>query len=116
MCTIITGPAYTFGLGSHALTATATDNAGNQGSATTTFNVKVSSVSLCNLVTQFSTSSDVAAGLCDKLPAASQAAARGQSKTKSNILRAFDKQVSVQTGKALTSEQAAVLNNLATAV
>lgn len=115
-CTNITGPAYTFGLGSHTLTATASDNAGNQGSATTTFNVQVSSVSLCNLVTQFSTSTDVAAGLCDKLTAASQAAARGQSKTNSNILRAFDQQVSAQTGKALTSEQAAVLNDLATAV
>ena len=111
-----TGPAYTLGLGSHTLTATATDNAGNQGSATTTFNVQVSSGSLANLVTQFSTNTGVATGLCDKLTAASQAAARGQDTVKSNILRAFDQQVSAQTGKALTPEQASILTNLVAAL
>ncbi len=115
-CANTTGPAYTFGLGSHTLVASATDNAGNQGSATTAFDVQVNSASMCNLVMQFSTSTDVAAGLCDKLTAASQAAARGQNKTKTNILRAFDQQVSAQTGKAVTSEQASVLTNLATAL
>jgi YVTN family beta-propeller protein len=115
-CANTTGPAYTFGLGSHTLSATASDNAGNQESATTTFNVQVSSGSLCNLATQFSTSTDVATGLCDKLTAASQAATRGQDKTKSNILRAFDQQVSAQSGKALTPEQASILTNLVTAL
>ena len=110
------GPASSFGLGSHTLSAIPTDNAGNQGSATTTFDVKVSSSNLCSLATQFSTSTDVGTGLCDKLTAAAQAAARGQNKVKTNILRAFDQQVSAQTGKALTSEQASVLTNLATAL
>ncbi|GAA3704059.1 hypothetical protein GCM10022399_20830 [Terrabacter ginsenosidimutans] len=115
-CANTSGPAYSFGLGSHTLTATATDNAGNQGSATTTFNVLVSSGSLANLVTQFSTNAGVATGLCDKLMAAAQAAARGQDTAKSNILRAFDQQVSAQTGKALTSEQASILTNLVAAL
>jgi YVTN family beta-propeller protein len=115
-CANTSGPAYSFGLGSHTLTATATDNAGNQGSATTTFNVQVSSGSLANLVTQFSTNTGVATGLCDKLTAASQAAARGQDKAKSNILGAFDQQVSAQTGKALTPEQASILTNLVAAL
>ena len=115
-CANTTGPAYTLGLGSHTLTATATDNAGNQGFASTTFNVQVSSGSLANLVTQFSTNTGVATGLCDELTAASQAAARGQNQTKSNILRAFDQQVSAQTGKALTPEQASILTNLVAAL
>ena len=112
-CANITGPAYTFGLGSHTYSATATDNAGNQAGASTTFVVEVSYSSLCNLATQFSTSTDVATGLCDKLTAASQAAAAGQTKTKSNILAAFDHQVAAQKGKALTSEQADILTGLA---
>lgn len=115
-CADTTGPAYSFGLGSHTLNAGAVDNAGNQGSATTTFTVQVNYSSLCNLATQFSTSTDVATGLCDKLTAASQAAARGQNAPKANILKAFNQQVSAQTGKALTSQQAAVLTNLAGAL
>jgi hypothetical protein len=115
-CANITGPAYTFGLGSHTNTATATDNAGNQAGATTTFAVQVSSSSLCSLATQFSTSTDVASGLCDKLTAASQAVVRGQDKPKTNILAAFDHQVSAQTGKALTSYQADILSQLAAAL
>ena len=115
-CANVTGPAYTFDLGSHTYTATATDTAGNQAGATTTFAVQVSSSSLCSLATQFSTSTDVASGLCDKLTAASQAVVRGQDKPKTNILAAFDHQVSAQTGKALTSYQADVLSKLAAAV
>jgi hypothetical protein len=115
-CADITGPAYNFDLGSHSYTATATDNAGNQGGATTTLTVQVSSASLCSLATQFSTSTDVASGLCDKLTAASQAVVRGQDKQKTNILAAFDHQVSAQTGKALTPYQADVLTKLAAAL
>lgn len=112
----VTVPAYTLGLGSHSYTASATDNAGNTGSATTAFTVQVGYSSLCGLATQFSSSTDVATGLCDKLTAASQAAARGQDKAKANILAAFDHLVSAQTGKALTAAQAATLTNLATAL
>lgn len=115
-CADTAGAAYSFGLGSHTVAATATDNAGNAGSGTTTFSVQITPTGLCNLAAQFSTSSDVASGLCDKITAASQAAARGQAKTKANILSAFDHQVSAQTGKALTSEQAAVLTDLAAAL
>ena len=115
-CADTAGPAYTFGLGSHTLTAGAIDNAGNEGSGTTTFNVLVTPTGLCNLAAQFSTNSDVASGLCDKITAASQAAARGQAKPRANILSAFDHQVSAQTGKALTSQQAEVLTRLSTAL
>lgn len=112
-CADIAGPAYTFGLGAHTLSAQATDNASNQGSASTTFTVQVSHDSLCTLTTQFSTSTGVASGLCAKLTAASQAAARGQDQTEQNIMAAFDHQLTAQTGKTLTSHQADVLTKLA---
>jgi len=115
-CADTAGPAYTFGLGAHTLSAQASDNAGNQGSASTTFNVQVSHDSLCTLTSQFSTSPGVASGLCAKLAAASQAAARGQDQAKQNILAAFDHQLAAQAGKALTSYQADVLTRLGAAL
>lgn len=115
-CADTAGPAYTFGLGSHTITADAVDNAGNQGSASTTFTVQVSHDNLCSLTRQFSTSTGVASGLCTKLTAASQAAARGQDKTEQNILTAFNQQLAAQSGKALTSYQADMLTKLAAAL
>ena len=69
----MSGPAYSFGLGSHTFSATATDVAGNTGSGQTTFTVVVTFDSLANLVDRFSTNDDVTAGLIDKLAAAATA-------------------------------------------
>jgi hypothetical protein len=110
---VVNMPAWQLGLGSHGYDANATDNAGNSGTASTAFVVTVDYDSLCALTSSFSTSTDVTQGLCDKLAAAKAAAARGQAKTKSNILGAFDKQVDAQSGKALTAQQAALLKSLA---
>ena len=65
--------------------------------------------SVCAAVENYSTSADVATGLCDKLYAAQAAENVGDMKAKANILNAFVKQVNAQTGKALTSDQAANL-------
>lgn len=111
-CSDVTGQAYTFGLGPHTYTATATDAAGNSANASTTFTVVATYDSLCGLVRQFSTSSGVADGLCAKLAAASAAANRGQTKAAHNILDAFAHQVSAQSGKALTATQAGILTDL----
>lgn len=112
-CADVTGPAYSFGLGTHAYSADATDNAGNAASGSTSFTVQVGHDSLCALTTQFSTNKGVATGLCAKLSAASAAAARGQVKTAQNNLGAYAHQVAAQSGKALTAEQAGVLTGLA---
>ena len=56
-CANATGPAYSFPLGPNALSASATDIAGNVGNGSTTFTVKVTSSSLCNLTKQFIESS-----------------------------------------------------------
>ena len=56
-CQDIIGPAYGFGVGSHAISATANDNAGNTGNGSATFTVSVTPRSLCNLTEQFIQSS-----------------------------------------------------------
>ena len=109
-CADLDVPAYTLALGSHTLSATAEDVAGNVGSNSTTFTVGVTSASLQSLVARFSTNPDVTTGLNDKLTAA---AAAKNAKTRGNILDAFANQVRAQTGKALTAEQAQLLLALA---
>jgi hypothetical protein len=52
-CANATGTAFTFGLGPHPLSATATDNAGNMSSASTSFTVQVTPGGLCLLTKQF---------------------------------------------------------------
>ncbi len=112
-CSDVDAPAYTFALGSHTLSATADDVAGNVGDGSTTFTVSVTFPSLENLVTRFSANPDVTAGLNDKLAAA---AAAKSAKSRGNVLDAFANQVRAQTGKALTAEQAAILLQLSDAL
>ena len=52
-CAGVNGPAYTFPLGANSVTRSASDNAGNTGTATTSFTVVVNSQSLCALTSQF---------------------------------------------------------------
>jgi hypothetical protein len=50
---LASGPAWSFGSGSHPVSATATDNAGNIATASSSFSVTVTSTSLCTLTNQF---------------------------------------------------------------
>lgn len=57
-CSDTSVAAYTFGVGEHTLTAAATDNAGNSGSGSATFEVTLGGAdSLCELLSQFVKSS-----------------------------------------------------------
>jgi hypothetical protein len=112
-CVNVSGPAYTFALGVHTLSATATDVAGNVGSGSTTFTIVVTFASLENLVARFSSDPSVTSGLNNKLEAAANAK---NAKTRGNQLDAFQNQVRAQTGKALTADEAAVLTSLADAL
>jgi hypothetical protein len=56
-CANANGPAYSFPLGPNTLTASATDVAGNSGSGATTFTIRVTYSSLCNLTARFIESS-----------------------------------------------------------
>jgi hypothetical protein len=113
-CANITGPAYNFALGSTTRSASATDNAGNMDSNSTSFTVNATADSLSSLTARFSTDPAVTKGLTDKLAAAKAAA--GDTKTKNNILNAYRQQVSAQSGKAFTSQQATILINLSKAL
>jgi hypothetical protein len=62
-CQTVAAPAYSFGTGAHVLSASADDNAGNTGSGSTTFTVKVTCGSLCTLTRQFVESSPKFAAL-----------------------------------------------------
>jgi GH35 family endo-1,4-beta-xylanase len=112
-CADINGPAYSFGLGGHDYSASATEVSGNVGTGSTSFTVAVTFTSLDNLVARFSTDPAVTAGLGDKLAAA---AASTNRRARDNILEAFVNQVNAQTGRALSTDQAGVLSGLARAL
>jgi hypothetical protein len=63
-CKAITGPAYSFGPGSHTFSATAIDKAGNVGSGSASFVVKVTVAGLCNLTKQYFADQQIASSLC----------------------------------------------------
>jgi mannan endo-1,4-beta-mannosidase len=69
-CSNIAGAAYSFGLGNHTYTANVTDNAGNTGSATTSFAVTVTPTSLCTLTQHLVQSSAKYQALSAKLKSA----------------------------------------------
>jgi len=111
-CADVNGDAYTFGLGSHTYSATATDNAGNSASASTTFAVSVTTESLCNLVRRWVDQEGVENSLCQKL-------ANAGTKTgtaRANILNAFANEVRAQSGKHVPADKAAILLALAAAL
>jgi predicted extracellular nuclease len=72
--------------------------------------------SLCVLTTYYVDDPLVAASLCDKLRAAEAAADRGNTKAKNGSLAAYVKQVEAQSGKSVTTAEAATLTNLAKAL
>jgi hypothetical protein len=52
-CQSITGPAYSFNIGANSFSASASDNAGNNASASANFTVTATTGSLVNLTSQF---------------------------------------------------------------
>src|SRR5438876_161994 len=68
-CAEITGPAYAFAPGANTFSASATDNAGNTSSSSTTFTVVESETSLQALVARFCGDAAAASGLQAKLNA-----------------------------------------------
>lgn len=113
-CVDVVGPAYTFGLGTHTFTATATDNAGNSVTAATTFTVAVTASSLANLARQFFGDAGITGGLANMLAAAERAEAKGNGG--GSALKGFAAAVAAQAGKAITAEQADILIQLSRAL
>lgn len=101
-CADVSGPAWGFGAGSHALSATATDNAGNVGSGSTTFAIVVRAADISTLVRQWTDNAGVANSLCVKLDHGS--------------IGAFVNEVNAQRGKHLDASKADLLISLALAL
>jgi hypothetical protein len=128
-CRDVVGPAYGFGLGSHTVSATATDRAGNVGSGSTTFTVQVTVASLCRLTEQFVESSArfaaltpqqqagvrrLAAALCRNLD---EAAAEPRPARRAQLIRLYQAGVAALVGPGwLSPAQATTLSDLSRAL
>jgi hypothetical protein len=108
-CAPIEGDAYVFGLGQHTFSATATDNAGNTASASTSFTVNVTFGSLANLTRRFVTKSKVADDLVADLLDAEAARAKGKTKQADAKLNVYRQGVQAQVGKSITAELGSTL-------
>ena len=115
-CANVSGPAYSFGLGPHTFSATATDRAGNSGSGSVTFTVGVTYTSLCNLSQRFADSRAVGTALCALLRLAEAADAHNSPIVKQLSLQAYVLLVRAQTGRTLTATEAATLIALSRAL
>ena len=115
-CAPIDGDAYVFGLGQHTFSATATDNAGNSASASTSFTVSVSFASLSNLTRRFVTKTDVADALVGYLQDAEQARAKGKARQADAKLDDYRHGVQAQIGKSITAERGSILIGLSQAL
>jgi uncharacterized protein len=111
-CANVNGPAYSFGLGSHTFSASATDKAGNTAGGSVTFTVGVSYTSLCNLSQRFADSRGVGVALCALLRLAEAGATHNSPILKRLSLQAYVLLVRAQTGRALTASEAATLISL----
>lgn len=112
-CADIKGPAYTFGVGAHSFSATATDAAGNVGHGSVTFTVTVTPASLQGLVTRLVTNAGVASGLNAKLAAAARAP---NARARAGQLGAFANQLRGQIDRTVSAADAAVLMTLTDAL
>jgi von Willebrand factor type A domain len=108
-CVNITGPATAFSPGVHTVSATATDNAGNVGSGSTTFTVAATFDGLCVLVRRVVSDARLADVMCRHLATAKTAAGRGNDNAKRGALRAFINMVNAQSGKAISQADADLL-------
>jgi hypothetical protein len=66
-CSDVSGAAYSFGAGTHAVSASATDKADNVGNGSGSFTVVVTTEGLCELFGQFSSSKLMTKLVCAKL-------------------------------------------------
>jgi hypothetical protein len=115
-CQNIVGPAYIFALGMNSFSATASDCAGNIGTGSTTFIVRISYDSLATLVNQFVTKQGIITSLLAKLEAAKAAEARGNANAKTGAIGAFINEVQAQSSKTISEQNATVLIALAKAL
>jgi hypothetical protein len=107
---------HTLSLGSHTFAVTATDHYGNATTASVTFSIEATITSLMASVSRLYDEGDISKmsvrnSLLDKLDAAAESMARGQTTAATNQLNAFISQVKAQSGKSITPWAAMLLIN-----
>lgn len=112
-CPNVEGPASGFLPGIHQVIATATDKAGNTATVEIEFTVTVDYDSLSRLTESFVTNQGVAHSLVVKLASAKEAVAEGNLEDRDGLLQAYVNELSAQSGKKLTEQQASLLISLA---
>jgi hypothetical protein len=112
-CKDISGPAYSFPLGTNTFSASATDKAGNTGSGSTSFVVTVNAASLGKVIDTLVSDPSVAASLKEQANGIASAPNAG---AKANKLQAYSNLVNAQTGKSITAANATILITLAKAL
>lgn len=116
-CNGATGAAYTFGLGEHSVSGSATDNADNMSSASATFTVSVTPDSLCNVVDTLVDKHSIVKSLCAKLRAIDWAMGHGHGHDylwlSKALIYAFKLEVRALTGRGISAANAAILRDLA---
>lgn len=113
-CPGVQEEAWRFSLGTNNLTVRAIDRAGNTGSATVSFTVAVTLESLENLTRSFVTRPKAKRSLVATLAAIGRTGTDAEKRAR--LISRFKKKLSAQTGKSLTSGQAAVLSVLVDSV
>lgn len=111
-CPTIDGPAYTFNIGENKMSATATDKAGNKAEVEQTFAITVDYDSLSKLTQTLVTKDEIAQSLTTKLQSAKQSAQKGNKQAMEGKLKAYSNQLSAQSGKSITKENAELLTSL----
>lgn len=110
-CADISGPAYSFALGSNQFNASATDYAGNVGSSSASFTVGITPESLCALTKQFTGNSRTASQLCVPLNGIALAEAQHDARLKTSLVNTYILLVNAQRG--LTNQERTTLVQLA---
>lgn len=112
-CAPFSGVALLLGAGPVTRTATATDRAGNTGSATLTFNITVSTADLCTVTKLWVDNAGIKTALCRILAAAESALSRGQTLVGRRILGEYVVAVRAVSPRFLSAAHADALVNAA---
>ncbi|MGA7669838.1 MAG: Ig-like domain repeat protein, partial [Nitrolancea sp.] len=108
-CADITGPAYSFTIGSNSFSASATDKAGNTGDGSVSFTVVVTPNGLTNLTNQFESNGIARFQLDTELNGIRIAVNGNSAMLKSIYVNLYINSVNAQRGRTLTDEQADTL-------
>jgi hypothetical protein len=108
-CADVDGYGWTFGLGPHLVTASATDVVGNVGSGSTAFAVVATYSSVEDLTRQWVTKAGVGKDLVSILESADAAEARGQYRAEAGKLADYRALILTQIGKAISVTDADLL-------